>query len=126
MVQDTSASPKMYLSSLDDGSCGGWGMYEDSASAGDLEEIFDYSKLKERGIIWAITVPGITGWLQKASCFLETIRPYSTSLFRRLRVMSILRVWLLCDQAIFLPILLQKIPSSLIHASDHTSTLKMT
>lgn len=68
MVQDTSASPEVYLSSLDDGSCGGWGMYEDSASTGDLEEIFDYTKLKERSIIWAITVPGTTEWLQKVSC----------------------------------------------------------
>ena len=67
MVQDTSASPEVYLSQLDDGSCGGWGIYENSASSGDLEEIFDYSKLKERGIVWAITVPGTPKWLQEVS-----------------------------------------------------------
>lgn len=82
MVQDTSASPEMYLSSLDDGSCGGWGMHEESTAPGDLEETFDYRKLKERGIVWVITVPGTTKWLQKASCPLETILPYLVSLSR--------------------------------------------
>jgi hypothetical protein len=82
MVQDTSASPEMYLSLLGDGSCGGWGLYEDSAASGDLEEIFDYSKLRARGIVWAVTVPGTTKWLQKASRLLEAISPYSVSLSR--------------------------------------------
>jgi len=101
MVQDTSASPEVYLSSLNDGSCGGWGMYEDSASARGLEEKFDYGKLKERGIVWAITVPGTTKWLQKASRPPETILPYSVSLFRRQKVMSILQAWIFCYWAAF-------------------------
>jgi hypothetical protein len=108
MVQDTSASPEMYLSSLDDGSCGGWGMYEDSAPSGDPEEIFDYRKLKERGIVWAITVPGTTKWLQKVSQPLRTIPTYPVTLFRRLKVMSILQAWHFCYPATLLLIPLQK------------------
>ena len=93
MVQDTSASPEMYLSSLYDGTCGGWGMYENSASSGDPEEVFDYRKLKERDIVWAITVPGTTKWLQKVSRPTKHIPTYLATLFRRLKVMSILQVW---------------------------------
>ena len=76
MVQDTSASPEMYLSSLHNGSCGGWGMYEESVSSGDSEEVFDYRKLKERDIVWAITVPGTTEWLQKVGHPLKPIPTY--------------------------------------------------
>lgn len=90
MVQDTSASPEMYLSSLYDGSCGGWGMYEGSASSGDTDQVFDHEKLRERGIVWAITVPGTTKWLQKVGHPPKHVPTYLVILFRRLKVMSIL------------------------------------
>ena len=126
MVQDTSASPEMYLSSLYDDTCGGWGMYEDSASSGDPEEVFDYRKLKERDIVWAITVPGTTKWLQKVSHPPRHIPTYLVTLFRRLKVMNILQVSPFYYPAILLLIPLQEMPSSLTYANDLTSIRKMT
>lgn len=101
-------------------------MYEDSAASENPEEVFDYRELKERGIIWAITVPGTTKWLQKVRHPLKPIATYPVTLFRRLKVMSIPQAWFFCYPATLLLIPLQKMPSSLIYASDLTSTRKMT
>ena len=71
MIQDTSASPEVYLTSLEDGSCGGWGIYENTLQARDVDEqehvTIDYSKLGERESVWAVTVPGETIWSQNVS-----------------------------------------------------------
>ncbi|KAI0807083.1 mini-chromosome maintenance replisome factor-domain-containing protein [Fomes fomentarius] len=62
MVQDTSLSTEMYLSKHNDGSCGGWGLYEteggSSSSSGDV----DYSNLRECHVLWATSVPAESEW----------------------------------------------------------------
>ncbi|KIM33578.1 hypothetical protein M408DRAFT_326263 [Serendipita vermifera MAFF 305830] len=68
MIQDTSASPEVYLTSLEDKTCGGWGIYENSSSSPEAEHehgTIDYSKLGERESVWAVTVPGETMWSQE-------------------------------------------------------------
>lgn len=69
MVQDTSAFPEVYLSVLEDGSCGGWGIYENSSQSQNNENAepgtIDYSKLRERDSVWAVTVPGQTRWTEQ-------------------------------------------------------------
>lgn len=61
MVQDTSPSPEMYLSSLLGNKCGGWGLAEDLASELS-DEAVDYDKLKERSVLWGVSIPGETTW----------------------------------------------------------------
>ena len=58
-------SPEVYLSSTQGGKCGGWGLAEEAAKAGDESKI-DYAKLKERGVVWAVSIPGQSDW-----CFRE-------------------------------------------------------
>ncbi|KAL5490150.1 hypothetical protein ACEPAI_4983 [Sanghuangporus weigelae] len=66
MVQDTSCSPEMYLSCLQDSICGGWGL----DSLVELPEIFtlqsDPNILKERDVIWAVTIPGQGHWCEQS------------------------------------------------------------
>jgi hypothetical protein len=59
MVQDTSASPEMYLSKLEGNKCGGWGIAEEAPS-GDLE--YSYTDLQECTVVWAVSVPGENQW----------------------------------------------------------------
>ncbi|KAH7876691.1 uncharacterized protein C8R40DRAFT_1160032 [Lentinula edodes] len=56
MVQDTSASPELYLSQLREGKYGGWGAHE------SMDEHIDYSNLRECTRYWVISVPGETEW----------------------------------------------------------------
>jgi len=55
MVQDTSPSPEMYLARHGT-QCGGWGL-----DPGDQDQI-NYADLRERAVLWAITVPGESAW----------------------------------------------------------------
>ncbi len=66
MVQDTSPSPEVYLSSLQGGKCGGWGLAEDTVDENGKPDI-DYDKLKDRNVLWAVSIPGQSEW-----CFHET------------------------------------------------------
>ena len=78
MIQDTSASPEVYLTSLEDGSCGGWGIYEHSEQSRGAEQEYptiDYSKLGERESVWAVTIPGETPWAQDVSTLLLSMNP---------------------------------------------------
>ncbi|KAG1882914.1 putative alanine racemase-domain-containing protein [Suillus subluteus] len=61
MVQDTSSSPEMYLASLNENKCGGWGISQDMP-ASEWPSSFDYCDLKETTALWAVTVPGQTDW----------------------------------------------------------------
>ncbi|KAG2348450.1 hypothetical protein BDR05DRAFT_925918 [Suillus weaverae] len=61
MVQDTSSSPEMYLASLNENKCGGWGISQ-SMPASEWPSSFDYCDLNEATALWAITVPGQTDW----------------------------------------------------------------
>ncbi|KAF8582639.1 hypothetical protein K439DRAFT_1635083 [Ramaria rubella] len=54
MVQDTSASPEIYPSLLRNARPGGWGLAEVAAD----EDLLDLQHLKERDVVWAISVPG--------------------------------------------------------------------
>ncbi|KAH8117162.1 putative alanine racemase-domain-containing protein [Phellopilus nigrolimitatus] len=62
MVQDTSCSPEMYLSSLNGVQCGGWGLEDDWDLPEQLEVQHDFTRLKERGVLWAINIPGEGYW----------------------------------------------------------------
>ena len=53
-VQDTSPSPEVYLSLLQDGHPGGWGLAEKAGDQGPLE----VQHLRQREVVWAISVPG--------------------------------------------------------------------
>ncbi|KAH0584139.1 hypothetical protein H2248_009701 [Termitomyces sp. 'cryptogamus'] len=57
MVQDTSPSPEMYLARRPGARCGGWGQ-SDPASSGPI----DYADLRERTVLWAVSVPGESPW----------------------------------------------------------------
>ncbi|KIK40911.1 hypothetical protein CY34DRAFT_806704 [Suillus luteus UH-Slu-Lm8-n1] len=61
MVQDTSSSPEMYLASLNENKCGGWGISQ-NMPASEWPSSFDYCDLKEATALWAVTVPGQTDW----------------------------------------------------------------
>lgn len=70
MVQDNSISPDIYLAQQPDGFPGGWAMEQPQTSPTDegqarptitLDDV-DYSKLRERHVIWAIQVPGESTW----------------------------------------------------------------
>lgn len=60
MVQDTSLSPEMYLSSLRGGRAGGWGVTEDS-------ETLNYSDLRECTVLWAVSIPSDSTWVLSES-----------------------------------------------------------
>lgn len=66
MVQDTSQSPEIYVSVTED-NYGGYGLYEKEAQNAEdsFGEHIDYSKLKEREVVWAVTVPGQTPWMRE-------------------------------------------------------------
>ncbi|KIK69074.1 hypothetical protein GYMLUDRAFT_35119 [Collybiopsis luxurians FD-317 M1] len=59
MIQDTSASPELYLSHLGGGKYGGWGANE--AMNGSV----DYSNLRECAKYWVVSVPGQSPWSGK-------------------------------------------------------------
>ncbi|KDQ19812.1 hypothetical protein BOTBODRAFT_27237 [Botryobasidium botryosum FD-172 SS1] len=65
MVQDTSLSQEIYLSSFGDGKPGGWGL-EDEALVDD-EDVgdIDHAKLRERTVIWAVSIPGEAEWVSE-------------------------------------------------------------
>ena len=58
MVQDTSASPEMYLSKLKGDKCGGWGITDEEYTDTD----YSYDDLKECTVVWAVSVPGGNEW----------------------------------------------------------------
>ena len=62
MVQDTSYSPEMYLSSVKDSRCGGWGLDATEELPEDLDLHSDFNVLKERDVIWAVSIPGEGHW----------------------------------------------------------------
>ncbi|KAG8758232.1 hypothetical protein FRC14_000479 [Serendipita sp. 396] len=65
MVQDTSASPEVYLGIMENGSHGGWGIYEHTIRPTDRdtdEPTLDYNQLRERSSVWAVTIPSQTKW----------------------------------------------------------------
>lgn len=67
MVQDTSCSPEMYLSSLSESACGGWGL--DSLvelPAGNFDLRSNSNVLKERDVVWAVSVPGQGHWCDRS------------------------------------------------------------
>lgn len=63
MVQDTSPSQELYLSSDVNLPSGGWGIAESredrSTESGNY---VNYDKLRERTVIWAVNVPGEASW----------------------------------------------------------------
>ncbi|KAF5383453.1 hypothetical protein D9757_006108 [Collybiopsis confluens] len=59
MVQDTSASPEMYLSHLREGRYGGWGAHD------TMNGPIEYSNLRECTRFWAVSIPGETTWARK-------------------------------------------------------------
>ncbi|KAF8604692.1 hypothetical protein BDV93DRAFT_95535 [Ceratobasidium sp. AG-I] len=70
MVQDNSISPDIYLAQQPDGLPGGWAMEQPQAPpTGEgqthptitLDDV-DYSKLRERHVLWAVQVPGESTW----------------------------------------------------------------
>jgi len=65
MIQDTSLASEMYLATLPDTSCGGWGF---AMNTSDSDDLFDASaqvdKLRECAVMWAVTVPGETAWVR--------------------------------------------------------------
>ncbi|KAJ3999286.1 hypothetical protein F5050DRAFT_1797912 [Lentinula boryana] len=63
IVQDTSASPELYLSQLKDGKYGGWGAHD------AIDQPVDYSNLRECNRYWVVSVPGESEWVGQA--FLE-------------------------------------------------------
>ena len=68
MVQDTSRSPEMYLSSMSSPSgeplCGGWGLENEHPPDVQAGALYDYDteKLRERTVLWAVNIPGETSW----------------------------------------------------------------
>jgi hypothetical protein len=61
MVQDTSSSPEMYLATLSENKCGGWGISQNKPVS-EWPSNFDYCDLKEATALWAVTVPGQATW----------------------------------------------------------------
>ncbi|KAG9127534.1 hypothetical protein FRC07_012550 [Ceratobasidium sp. 392] len=70
MVQDNSISPEIYLAQQPDGLPGGWAMERPSSPTANAEQSqpvptpgnIDYSKLRERHVLWAVQVPGESKW----------------------------------------------------------------
>ncbi|KAI0051140.1 hypothetical protein FA95DRAFT_1535295 [Auriscalpium vulgare] len=61
LVQDTSPAPEMYLSRLKTGKLGGWGLFDISEDIGKQEDI-SYDDLRDCTVLWAVNVPGESGW----------------------------------------------------------------
>ncbi|THV01714.1 hypothetical protein K435DRAFT_775943 [Dendrothele bispora CBS 962.96] len=59
MVQDTSASPEMYLAEAGGHKYGGWGVVYDAP-----DEI-DYDNLRECSVFWAVSIPGESDWIHE-------------------------------------------------------------
>ena len=74
MIQDTSPSPEMYLARQSTTQCGGWGL--DVAHPADQDQI-NYADLRERTVLWAITVPGESAW---CADHLDGVLPQETSI----------------------------------------------
>ncbi|KAL5533277.1 hypothetical protein ACEPAF_5053 [Sanghuangporus sanghuang] len=66
MVQDTSCSPEVYLSCLKDVICGGWGLDSLVELPENLNLRSDSDTLKERDVIWAVTIPGQGHWCEQS------------------------------------------------------------
>lgn len=63
MVQDTSASPAMYLAQTRSGSCAGWGIaHPDEDEGSDI----NYGDLRDCSVVWAVNVPGESEWYKEA------------------------------------------------------------
>ena len=63
MVQDTSASPAMYLAQTHSGRCAGWGIaHPDDEDGKDI----DYANLRDCAVVWAVSVPGESEWYKEA------------------------------------------------------------
>ncbi|KZS89873.1 hypothetical protein SISNIDRAFT_416121 [Sistotremastrum niveocremeum HHB9708] len=63
MVQDTSYSPEVYLSEIREQS-GGWGLAESNEDALPPDELANYDNLDERTVLWAVSIPGESDWVQ--------------------------------------------------------------
>ena len=61
MIQDTSCSPEVYMSSFSETLPGGWGI-ENISHTEHAELKLDHTKLGERDVVWAISIPGETQW----------------------------------------------------------------
>lgn len=61
MIQDTSQSPEVYLSAMDDHPFG-WGLGADNISEQSSSDATDYNKLRERSVLWAVNIPGEAMW----------------------------------------------------------------
>lgn len=63
-------SPEVYLASVNvngERQLGGWGI-ADTMTLDPQEEVADdYSNLKERHVLWAVSVPGESHWLRDVS-----------------------------------------------------------
>ncbi|VDB87185.1 unnamed protein product [Peniophora sp. CBMAI 1063] len=62
MVQDTSASPAMYLAQTHSGHCAGWGIVHPEEEDG---KDIDYSNLRDCTVVWAVSVPGESDWYKE-------------------------------------------------------------
>ncbi|KAG6864148.1 hypothetical protein C0991_012126 [Blastosporella zonata] len=62
MVQDTSASPEMYIARRRGGKWGGWGQVDDHNASAPI----DYADLRECTVLWAVSVPGESPWCADA------------------------------------------------------------
>lgn len=71
MVQDT-MSPEIYLATVQDKGgrlLGGWGVADTMTIERPEDEVVDdYSNLKERFVLWVVSVPGESEWLRDVSC----------------------------------------------------------
>ncbi len=74
MVQDTSSSPEIYLAKHSNGQLGGWGVQDNNDdSDNDQNHFYNaiYTDMRDRTVIWAVSIPGETLW-----CTLQTTNPY--------------------------------------------------
>lgn len=66
MVQDTSRSPEMYLSSISSNEreplCGGWGIENIAAPEEHDSACYDAENLRDRTVVWAVNIPGEAPW----------------------------------------------------------------
>lgn len=72
-VQDTSISPELYPSVLSDDSPGAWGLAESTVLIDS--SLPDLQSLRQREVIWAVTVPG-------ESPFISEVSPRDYGLFK--------------------------------------------
>lgn len=67
MVQDTSRSPEMYLSSISakEPLCGGWGIENEVAPEEEHDGsalTYETENLRDRTVVWAVNIPGEAPW----------------------------------------------------------------